>query len=317
MLQAFLGHCAGVSPFEGLLHLLMPATSKHAANLHILLTGDTASDNIEWRCPGGVSAVEVKQYAEMLAHSLMPHRFEIFSRTRWLGSVAPLTGAALLADIHNLLPRAIIAWCNLGLAPIASIQVCEAAWDGLPSDDDVSDKDREILPGAWAAWNRKQQRDSKKFAMSRPAGVLLMSSFALQPNVRLQRAVQYLDGDVWQRHQLYKACAGQPYRTRIEHVASLAQTHGFYEDCESLLGPDARWDLLLERHTTVDDCNTDSATDGFRTLGFSSQSFSIDSRTTFGTVDVGRLPESERQVHNRLLGAIFYIRGFEGCEVQN
>ena len=75
---------------DGLLALLLPPTSLRVASLRVLLTGDVCSDEIVWRCPGGASAEDRRIFARTLARELMPHKLEVFSRTRWLGSLSAL-----------------------------------------------------------------------------------------------------------------------------------------------------------------------------------------------------------------------------------
>ena len=95
---------------DDLLTLLIPGTDERRVRLRVLLTGDVRADMITWYCPGGASCDEIQEYAELLADDLMPIAPEVFSRTRWMGSVTPLGQLALPANIHNLLPRAILRW---------------------------------------------------------------------------------------------------------------------------------------------------------------------------------------------------------------
>ncbi len=167
---------------DGLLKLLLPPTCSRRVQLHSLLTGDPTDDHIELRRPGGATDDEVKEYAKVLADQLMPAQLPIFSRTRWLGSAKPISEAALVGNFHRLLPRTTLAWTWIKLggdsAQVGQAQQPHHDWDVVLSD---SDSDGEKEPGAagvpakgspedWAAWNAKQQRNSRQFARGAPQG---------------------------------------------------------------------------------------------------------------------------------------------------
>lgn len=92
------------------LHVMLPPhKATRASRLRVLLTGDLMSERIVWYCPGGAGMQERVAFSWALAEELLPGRFEVFSRTRWLGSMDPLTQAGLLTA-HNLLERVVRRW---------------------------------------------------------------------------------------------------------------------------------------------------------------------------------------------------------------
>ena len=53
---------------------------------------------------------DLKWWATMVSHSLIPTAFEIFPRCRWLRSVSTLKAMGLLTMVHHLFRRLIPAW---------------------------------------------------------------------------------------------------------------------------------------------------------------------------------------------------------------
>ena len=269
---------------DALLSLLLPLTDPRQVTLRLLLTGDLQSDTIIWFRPGGATDEDIDDYAILLAHNLMPIAPEVFSRTRWMGSVTPLGQIALPANAHNLLSRAILHWQGKTSGAGGSCQVVRLSDEFGPvlSDaeevpSDGADNDgacgplvaveedqpenvpqpampgaaRTVLPNDWTAWNAKQQRDAVTFARSACQTISLLAFVALRPLVALQRSVEYTDSEAWEQQQMHRAVKGQPFKPRLVHIASLAQTDKFFEDVEELLGADQRWHVLPETEQTV------------------------------------------------------------------
>ncbi len=165
---------------DGLLSLLLPATSERRIILCDLLTGDIRGPTIELRRPGGATPAEVETFASDLANQLMPAQLETFSRTRWLGATKPIADAALLGNVHQLLSRTVLAWTSTKLGGPVDKPVVDLDWDVVQSDSENEDKPEEgpkysasRSPDDWTAWNRKQQRTSRRFALGRPEGVTM------------------------------------------------------------------------------------------------------------------------------------------------
>jgi hypothetical protein len=262
---------------DTLLNLCLPASCPQIAKLRTLLTGDLLDNEILWRRPqGAASKHECKAYAQDLAANLLPNRLVIFSRTRWMQSVTPIAEAALLANTHNLLPRAVMAWTS----KTKGVDECKKSefdprWDAISSDgekegEDVAEEppkaagDIEGDAGApaatgnidWAAYNKEQQKGSRKFAALRPAGVLVSTVIVAQPMVALQQRVEDLDSDDWEVNQLHKAAvSGKPIKTRMCSVAALEMTDAYYRDVDALLGAHPKWSLLQQDHRTVQHSN--------------------------------------------------------------
>ena len=269
---------------DELLDLLLPKSDERRVRLRVLLTGDLRSDRITWYCPGGASCDEIHEYAELLADNLMPFAPEVFSRTRWMGSVTPLGQLALLASVHNLLPRAILHWQGKSPEPTREAQIQDEfgpvhanAEDmpvrGNPADAGgfqahaAEDGDGQeaaaappaampgmhatVSPNDWTAWNAKQQRDSVQFAQSGCQVVLLISFIALRPLVALQRSVEYIDSDTWEQQQMHQVIAGQPLNMRLVQVASLAQTEQFFSQVEDFMRAESLWNVLSDEDKTV------------------------------------------------------------------
>ena len=78
-----------------------------------------------------------------------------------------------------------------------------------------------------------------------------MSTVILTPLCTLQRSVEWVDSDEWQRQQLHRACVGQLFKTRLEHVASLEQTTTFFSAVDCLYGEDERWKLLPPEYCCI------------------------------------------------------------------
>ena len=259
---------------DALLRLTLPPSSTRISVLRSLLTGDITDGRIQLYRPSGAGRQELKEYAESLASALVPSRLAVFSRTRWLTSSEPIADLALLANTHDLLQRAVIAWCSNKTGSAQLEELLERLddhapeWDAIPSDSEDGEKDDKAAAGPgdqcaashvagaagsidWAAFNKKQRRDSMKFVQKNPAGILTTTCIAIQPLIALQRRVEFLDGDVWQTAERKKAISGKAFNTRMEYVASLEGTEKFYEHVRSLMGPHASWELLPRNHMTV------------------------------------------------------------------
>ena len=265
---------------DALLSVLLPLTDPRQVSLRLLLTGDLQSDTIAWHRPGGASDEDIVAYANLLADKLMPIAPEVFSRTRWMGSVTPLEQIALPANAHNLLSRAILRWQGKASGAGGNCQGVRLSDEfgpvlsdpeEIPSREaDNADQDQPenapqpTMPGAstgtvgpndWTAWNAKQLRDTVKFAQSVGQVILLVAFIALRPLVALQRSVEYIDSEAWEQQQMHRVVTGQPFKPRLVHIASLAQTDKFFQDVEELLGPDPRWDVLPKSGQTVQNLN--------------------------------------------------------------
>lgn len=171
---------------------------------------------------------------------------------------------AKVSNIHNLFDRTLIAWCGGQLAGAPTLAAPPEEWAAPPSEDEGANEDGAAAAAAesqqqpasgaaqdWTKWNQKQQRDSRKFAQSKPAGVLLLSYIVLSCLCCLQRRVEVVDSAAWERQALHKGTLNLPFQTRMSYMASLDMTNTFFAQIDPLLGADSRWELLPARHYTV------------------------------------------------------------------
>jgi hypothetical protein len=156
--------------------------------------------------------------------ALFPARLDTFSRTRWLTSLTSVKQAGLL-NVHNLLARALLRWvCRCQNKPLPDI-LAAPGWEppGTPeaSSDEEATAVKNTTETDWAAWNRNQRRGAKRFAVTRPTGVVIVALRALGPLVTLLNSIEKMASSSWEEEQMHKCCEGSDFTTRLEEAASL------------------------------------------------------------------------------------------------
>ena len=140
---------------------------------------------------------DTQAWASETAEALLPHSLPVFQRHRWLNSVKPMAEVCLLANVHNLLERAIPAW----VARLKGKTVGQGTfttWDVDSDDDYEGGGEGDAAAGSIvqrpggehfdrAAFNRRQRIDAKSFALSKPAGDLIICVLCSEPQVHLLR----------------------------------------------------------------------------------------------------------------------------------
>ena len=185
----------------------------------------------------------------------------------------------LLDNCHNLLSRSVIRWIEGVKTPASHRAATGSATSAVCFDVAPSSDEEQCRPGPdpfdglaevgvfdlppetvqetdWAAYNRKQKNASLRFAKANPRSVLTISCIVLQPMVHLQRTVEFVDSDAWQRDELFGASHGTPCRTRVEIAATSVHTSVFFREVQQLLGPDPRWLLMPAGEQTIESMNT-------------------------------------------------------------
>jgi hypothetical protein len=83
-----------------------------------------------------------------------------------------------------------------------------------------------VYQGDWAAWNKLQRRDARRFVASKPHGVLVILGHCLAPLVKYLHVVEKSAGAAWSELQLANAVDGL-FQSRVEEAISL----GRVKDC--------------------------------------------------------------------------------------
>jgi hypothetical protein len=97
------------------------------------LTDETVDVYLFAVAPDDVCAA-VKAWAKETATALMPSKFHIFARHRWLTGMSSIDGPALLANVHRLLVRALPQWLQ---AVRKSKKACQSAAVDVPFGDQL------------------------------------------------------------------------------------------------------------------------------------------------------------------------------------
>ena len=235
---------------DALLKLCLPGSEagvRRMAPLQDLVHGDIQQETVVWCKLGGASEEEVDAWAARLANNLMPSRPKIFSRTRWVSSLEPMSQCVLLSNVHGILSRAIPHWLSLlaGSTP-APVAPSQKIWEPDSStDEDADEDDRKATAGDWAAWNRKQRKGARNFARSRPAGVMLVIQQCLSPLVRLLNSLEVTASTTWQEERMKECIDGGPFVTRVEEALSSHRTSSFMGDARHLLFSPQAWSPVL------------------------------------------------------------------------
>ena len=226
-----------VAYLSGFLLDCLPATDigkKRADALMTLLTGDIREPYIQLRIRGGQNNVDRQSWAESVAAALYPVAIAVFPRHRWCNYLGTLQSYALLAGVHDLLPRAGAMW----LAGTVPARVCNPAdvatsaaevWALSDEEDDNAVQHSQLaLPAvagatagasnptsAFSEFNAQQRTKAKRWCASFPRDRLVVMMLALAVGLAAVRNVEYLASDQWQISQWNDCETSGAYSCRV------------------------------------------------------------------------------------------------------
>jgi hypothetical protein len=236
------------------LDLVLPRNSvasiKRRADLEdFIMTSDLNADRIPLYRPGGASSLDIRLWAKNAVKALIPNQLPVFSKSRWLGSVQIFSECTLLAGVFNLFQRSVPRWRMVlrGKVPRPLTRQSCPEFDVVDSDSDSS-VDETAQPGVnWPAWNKKQRRDTNRFA-SEPqlATSLVIARRFLSPMADLQNAIERIGGRAWHNKQLRLSVEsnGALGLTRVQELASGGVTNSFFNQLEELFAKPEMWSML-------------------------------------------------------------------------
>ena len=210
------------------------------------------------RIRGGQNNVNRQSWAESVAAALYPVAIAVFPRHRWCNSLGTLQSYALLAGVHDLLPRAGAMW----LAGTALARVCNPAdvatsaaevWALSDEEDDNAVQHSQLaLPAvagatagasnptsAFSEFNAQQRTKAKRWCASFPRDRLVVMMLALAVGLAAIRHVEYLASDQWQISQWNDCETSGAYSCRVLAVWEGALQRPIYRCLAQLLTPTA------------------------------------------------------------------------------
>lgn len=242
------------------------STKQRKLALQELLHSSPSSPWIEF-C-STTDAPDFGEWALAVASALLPSAPPIFQRGRWLKSVYTLELCALLANLHCLLPRAIVAWDRVQRGKDSGIQApprdepiapapvnvnVDALVPWAPEDDAPAARfadQHAMRPGEdFAAFNERQRGDAVAFALRQSVhSELHVTVLTLQPQASLMARMLHVAGDAWQTEALLNAnVQGSGIETRMGHYHSGEITSELFGQVGDLFRSEVRWQGLREK----------------------------------------------------------------------
>ena len=197
-------------------------------------------------------------WAAETALALLPKGVPVFQRHRWMNSTTSVAETALIANTFNLLERTTPLW-------VGELKGRVAAEAPIPSwcvDSESEDEGENVAKAAvqgqkidFAAFNRRQRRDARTFAQSKPGPGLLVLLACSQPQARLLWVVEHNAAEGFDREQMVRliregACSSRVREAREgKHYDEMMMEHW------RLISSPHAWPMVPEKFYSQDMCS--------------------------------------------------------------